>query len=51
MSESSAYEAVGAIFDYHRIDGLQHSEGVTEWITAIGPITEMLELMVGGPQS
>lgn len=45
-SESGSYEAVGAVFDYHRIDGLQHGDGVTEWITCTGPITEMIELMV-----
>ncbi|XP_023159435.1 thrombospondin type-1 domain-containing protein 4 isoform X2 [Ceratitis capitata] len=45
-SDSGAYEALGAIFDYHRIDGLQHGDGVTEWITCLGPIRDMLELMI-----
>ncbi|XP_036321209.1 thrombospondin type-1 domain-containing protein 4 isoform X3 [Rhagoletis pomonella] len=45
-SDSGAYEALGAIFDYHRIDGLQQGEGVTEWITCLGPIRDMLELMI-----
>uniref|UniRef100_A0A1B0G2D5 PLAC domain-containing protein n=1 Tax=Glossina morsitans morsitans TaxID=37546 RepID=A0A1B0G2D5_GLOMM len=45
-SNSGSYEAVGAAFDYHRIDGLQHTEGVTEWITCTGPIRESLELMI-----
>ncbi|XP_050319289.1 thrombospondin type-1 domain-containing protein 4 isoform X2 [Bactrocera neohumeralis] len=45
-SDSGAYEAVGAVFDYHRIDGLQHGDGVTEWITCLGPIRDMLELMI-----
>ncbi|XP_054741573.1 thrombospondin type-1 domain-containing protein 4 isoform X1 [Anastrepha obliqua] len=45
-SDSGAYEALGAIFNYHRIDGLQHGDGVTEWITCMGPIREMLELMI-----
>ncbi|ALC39280.1 CG6232, partial [Drosophila busckii] len=45
-SESGLYEAVGASFDYHRIDGMQHGEGVTEWITSMGPIKEAIELLV-----
>lgn len=50
-SDSGAYEALGAIFDYHRIDGLQHGDGVTEWITCLGPIRDMLELMVSKTMS
>ncbi|XP_017042914.1 thrombospondin type-1 domain-containing protein 4 isoform X2 [Drosophila ficusphila] len=46
VSESGSYEAVGATFDYHRIDGAQDSNGVTEWITSIGPIRDSLQLMV-----
>lgn len=51
MSESGAYVAAGAIFDYHRIDGTSkpgktENEGVTEWITATGPINEQIYLMV-----
>ncbi|XP_044316123.1 thrombospondin type-1 domain-containing protein 4 [Drosophila rhopaloa] len=46
VSESGSYEAVGATFDYHRIDGAQDSTGVTEWITSIGPIRDSLQLMV-----
>lgn len=46
VSESGSYEAVGATFDYHRIDGAHDSNGVTEWITSIGPIRESLQLMV-----
>lgn len=51
MSNSGAYAAAGAIFDYHRIDGTSkpknaENEGVTEWITATGPITEQVYLMV-----
>ncbi|XP_067620211.1 thrombospondin type-1 domain-containing protein 4 isoform X2 [Eurosta solidaginis] len=45
-SDSGTYEAVGAVFDYHRIDGLQHGDGVTEWVTCLGPIRDMLELMI-----
>lgn len=46
QSDSGSYEAAGAAFDYHRIDGLQQGEGVTEWITCTGPINDNLELMV-----
>ncbi|XP_043654552.1 thrombospondin type-1 domain-containing protein 4 isoform X2 [Drosophila teissieri] len=46
VSESGSYEAVGAVFDYHRIDGAEDSNGVTEWITSIGPIRDSLQLMV-----
>ncbi|XP_070854221.1 thrombospondin type-1 domain-containing protein 4 isoform X1 [Drosophila suzukii] len=46
VSESGSYEAVGAVFDYHRIDGTQDSNGVTEWITSVGPIRDSLQLMV-----
>lgn len=46
ISDSGAFEAAGTLFDYHRIDGDHQHEGVTEWITAIGPIKESLELMV-----
>lgn len=46
MSESRSYEAAGTTFDYHRIDGIQHSEGVTEWITSVGPVREPVELLV-----
>lgn len=47
VSESGAYEAAGAVFDYHRLDGLkEHGEGVTEWVTSTGPIRDSIELMV-----
>lgn len=49
ISDSGTYEVAGAVFDYHRIDsGFQENstDGVTEWITAVGPILESLELMV-----
>lgn len=51
MSDSGDYAAAGAIFDYRRIDGASkpkksENEGVTEWITATGPITEQIYLMV-----
>lgn len=45
------YKAAGAVFDYRRIDDAieaseENSEGVTEWITATGPIRESIHLMV-----
>lgn len=46
ISESGSYEAAGATFDYHRIDGVQQGEGVTEWITCTGPIKDPVELLV-----
>ncbi|XP_037825711.1 A disintegrin and metalloproteinase with thrombospondin motifs 6-like, partial [Lucilia sericata] len=47
VSLSGAYEAAGAVFDYHRLDGLQeHGEGVTEWVTCTGPIRDNVELMI-----
>lgn len=46
ISESGSYEAVGTTFDYHRIDGVQQGEGVTEWITSTGPIRDAVELLV-----
>ncbi|XP_030561294.1 thrombospondin type-1 domain-containing protein 4 isoform X1 [Drosophila novamexicana] len=46
VSESGSYEAAGTTFDYHRIDGVQQGEGVTEWITSTGPIKDPVELLV-----
>lgn len=49
ISDSGTYEVAGAVFDYHRLDDghqQESSEGVTEWITAVGPILESLELLV-----
>lgn len=51
MSDGGSYVAAGATFDYRRIDGTSkpkktENEGVTEWITATGPITEQVYLMV-----
>ena len=45
------YKAAGAVFDYRRIDDAveasdENAEGVTEWITATGPIREVVHLMV-----
>ncbi|XP_037958747.1 thrombospondin type-1 domain-containing protein 4 isoform X2 [Teleopsis dalmanni] len=45
-SDSGTYEAADSIFDYHRIDGMEYGEGVTEWVTCTGPIREAVELMV-----
>lgn len=54
VSLSGIYEAAGATFDYQRIDGITNSsspsyrklEGVTEWITCTGRITEAIQLKV-----
>lgn len=51
ISDSGIYKAAGAIFDYRRIDDAietsdENTEGVTEWITATGPIREPVHLMV-----
>lgn len=54
MSSSGIYEAAGATFDYQRIDGITNNstsnyrklEGVTEWITCTGRITEAIQLKV-----
>lgn len=51
VSNSGEYKAAGAKFDYRRIDGpfnmdKNRKEGVTEWITATGSITEPIYLMV-----
>lgn len=54
VSLSGIYEAAGATFDYQRIDGMTNSsstshrklEGVTEWITCTGRITEAIQLKV-----
>lgn len=54
ISSSGIYEAAGAIFDYQRIDGITNNstssyrklEGVTEWITCTGRITEAIQLKV-----
>lgn len=45
VSDSDEYNAAGTIFDYHRLDK-NNSDGVTEWITSIGPTTEPVYLMV-----
>lgn len=51
ISDSGVYRAAGSVFDYRRIDDAietsdENSEGVTEWITATGPIKEAIHLMV-----
>lgn len=48
MSKTGLYNAAGTAFDYHRIDELKDNRkaGVTEWITATGPTTESMNLMV-----
>lgn len=51
VSNSGEYNVAGAKFDYRRMEGpfgldKNRKEGVTEWITATGPITEPIYLMV-----
>lgn len=51
ISDSGVYKAAGTVFDYRRIDDAietsdENIEGVTEWITATGPIREAIHLMV-----
>lgn len=51
VSDAGVYNAAGAEFDYRRIDDAiessdESTEGVTEWITATGPIKEEIRLMV-----
>lgn len=51
VSDAGVYNAAGAEFDYRRIDDAiessdENTEGVTEWITATGPIKEEIHLMV-----
>lgn len=54
FSSSGIYEAAGSVFDYRRIDDLLNTsaggsrlmDGVTEWITSIGPTIEPIEIMV-----
>ncbi|XP_058815718.1 A disintegrin and metalloproteinase with thrombospondin motifs 7-like isoform X1 [Topomyia yanbarensis] len=52
ISLSGFYQGAGTIFEYRRVDGLNNGstssfrkiEGVTEWITAPGPLLEPIEL-------
>ncbi|XP_059620455.1 thrombospondin type-1 domain-containing protein 4 isoform X2 [Phlebotomus argentipes] len=44
VSSSGIYEAAGTTFDYRRIDNAIN--GVTEWITSLGPTAEPIQLMV-----
>lgn len=51
ISESGVYEAAGTTFEYRRIDDAiedsdENIEGVTEWLTATGPISESIHLSV-----
>lgn len=51
ISDAGVYNAAGVEFDYRRIDDAietsdENTEGVTEWITATGPIKEEIHLMV-----
>ncbi|XP_052863931.1 thrombospondin type-1 domain-containing protein 4 [Anopheles cruzii] len=54
ISLSGHYVAAGTVFDYRRIDGLnngsnssfRHVEGITEWVTALGPTNEPVQLFL-----
>lgn len=51
ISNSGVFSGAGATFDYRRIDDAiessdENNEGVTEWITATGPIKEAIHLLV-----
>uniref|UniRef100_A0A1L8E3F1 Putative thrombospondin type-1 domain-containing protein 4 n=1 Tax=Nyssomyia neivai TaxID=330878 RepID=A0A1L8E3F1_9DIPT len=49
VSSSGIYEAAGTTFDYRRIDSAIN--GVTEWITSLGPTAEPVQLMLLAQQS
>lgn len=56
ISDAGVYNAAGAEFDYRRIDDAidssdENTEGVTEWITATGPIREEIHIMVSFHQN
>ncbi|XP_053673801.1 thrombospondin type-1 domain-containing protein 4 [Anopheles nili] len=54
ISLSGHYIAAGTVFDYRRVDGLnngsnssfRHVEGVTEWVTALGPTNEPVQVFL-----
>lgn len=51
ISENGVYEAAGTVFEYRRIDDAiddsdENIEGVTEWLTATGPLSESIHLSV-----
>lgn len=48
-SPSGKYLAAGTVFEYHKVEGNSgesRSDGVTEWITSIGPLLETIHVMV-----
>lgn len=54
ISLSGHYIAAGTVFDYRRVDGLnngsnssfRHVEGITEWVTALGPTNEPVQVFL-----
>ncbi|XP_061511351.1 thrombospondin type-1 domain-containing protein 4 [Anopheles gambiae] len=54
ISLSGHYIAAGTVFDYRRVDGLnngsnssfRHVEGITEWVTALGPTNEPVQMFL-----
>lgn len=51
VSPSGPYEVAGTSLRYHKLDGNanaqnKRNDGVTEWITILGPILEPVHLMV-----
>ncbi|XP_050084758.1 thrombospondin type-1 domain-containing protein 4-like [Anopheles aquasalis] len=54
ISLSGQYTAAGTVFDYHRLDGLSNGsksslrnvEGITEWVTAVGPTSEPVQIFL-----
>ena len=49
ISPSGQYEAAGTVFDYRRFDVVRNGsavDGVTEWITANGPITDPVHILL-----
>lgn len=53
VSPSAKYDASGTSFEYHRLEGnslennkFKRDDGVTEWMTSLGPLLEPIHLMV-----
>lgn len=51
VSPSGTYEVAGTSMKYHRLEGntnIHHkrNDGVTEWITSLGPLLEPVHIMV-----
>lgn len=53
VSPSGKYDASGTLFEYHRLEGnsmdntkFKRTDGVSEWMTSLGPLLEPIHLMV-----